>query len=351
MEPTSPPGVQSEKLVVLSEFKDRIFLEERFVDPWKLVPDGSKYQLAIQTVGRRQQLRQLISMDCLHAIVTNKSRKVDAGGAQELDISNIKGRRLRDLLTRTYVRTNGGQRKDDRTIFRLIEGKQVLLAIQLFREGRKELVEQRHTLRQLRLSIFHGLSRRIELAVNLLQGGSKRLNCFQAFLETADLLELFMKIRSSLKRDLKRSRLTQRHHQVLLFDLKACKGLASLARCAEELGELLREQEVFVNPVTWGGGDSADLLRTFAQAQIEFHHFGRRWIDVKTWTTLLSLARTRTATIQHGGLSKAMARYKLQFVGKAHRADIDALNTLRLFFAILERQRTLEGCISKMKNL
>lgn len=130
-----------------------------------------------------------------------------------------------------------------------------------------------------------------------------------------------------------------------------CSGGVNLAQCAQELGDLLREQEVFVNPVTWGGGDSADLLRAFTQAQIEFHHFGRRWIDVKTWTTLLSLARTRTATIQHGGLSKAMARHKLQFVGKAHRADIDAFNTLRLFFAILERQRTLEGCISKMKNL
>ena len=130
-----------------------------------------------------------------------------------------------------------------------------------------------------------------------------------------------------------------------------CSAGVALAQCAQELGDLLREQEVFVNPVTWGGGDSADLLRTFAQAQIEFHHFGRRWIDVKTWTTLLSLARTRTATVQHGGLSKAMARYKLQFVGKAHRADDDAFNTLRLFFAILDRQRTLEGCAAQMKNL
>jgi inhibitor of KinA sporulation pathway (predicted exonuclease) len=46
-----------------------------------------------------------------------------------------------------------------------------------------------------------------------------------------------------------------------------------------------------------------------------------------------------------------MARYKLQFVGKAHRADVDAFNTLRLFFAILERQRTLETCAARMKNL
>jgi inhibitor of KinA sporulation pathway (predicted exonuclease) len=130
-----------------------------------------------------------------------------------------------------------------------------------------------------------------------------------------------------------------------------CRAGVTLAQCAQDLGKLLREHEVFVNPVTWGGGDSADLLRAFAQAQVEFHHFGRRWIDVKTWATLLSLARTHTAKVQHGGLSKAMARYKLQFVGKAHRADVDAFNTLRLFFAILERQRTLETCAARMKNL
>ena len=130
-----------------------------------------------------------------------------------------------------------------------------------------------------------------------------------------------------------------------------CRTGVSLTQCAQELGDLLREHDVFVNPVTWGGGDSADLLRAFSNAQAEFPYFGRRWIDVKTWATLLSLARTPTAKIQHGGLSKAMARFKLQFIGKAHRADVDAFNTLRLFFAILDRQRKLENCATQMKGL
>ena len=130
-----------------------------------------------------------------------------------------------------------------------------------------------------------------------------------------------------------------------------CSVGVSLAQCAEELSKLLSEHEVFVNPGTWGGGDSTDLIHAFAQSKVEFHHFGRRWIDVKTWATLLSLARTPTAKVQHGGLSKAMARYKLQFVGKAHRADVDAFNTLRLFFGILQRQRVLEGCTARMKSL
>lgn len=36
---------------------------------------------------------------------------------------------------------------------------------------------------------------------------------------------------------------------------------------------------------------------------------------------------------------------------KSHRADVDAFNTLRLFFAILARQRTLEACAAQMKGL
>ena len=60
-----------------------------------------------------------------------------------------------------------------------------------------------------------------------------------------------------------------------------CRAGVSLAQCAEELGSLLRQHEVFVNPVTWGGGDSTDLLCAFAQAQIEFHHFGRRWMSTR----------------------------------------------------------------------
>jgi len=36
---------------------------------------------------------------------------------------------------------------------------------------------------------------------------------------------------------------------------------------------------------------------------------------------------------------------------EAHRADVDAFNTLRLFYAILARQRTLEACAAQMKGL
>lgn len=122
-------------------------------------------------------------------------------------------------------------------------------------------------------------------------------------------------------------------------------------QCAAELGALLVANGVFVNPVTWGGGDSQDLLRAFHDRGVPFPHFGRRWIDVKTWTVLLSLSRPGGPRSTKGGLSSAMGAHKLQFKGKAHRADVDAFNTLRLFFRILERQRVLESVVTTLRDV
>lgn len=117
---------------------------------------------------------------------------------------------------------------------------------------------------------------------------------------------------------------------------------------ARELGELICEHKTFVNPVTWGGGDSVELLSEFCKNHADFPHFGRRWIDVKTWHTLYMLARGKNPS---GGLSSAMGTYKLQFKGQAHRADIDAENTLALFFKIMERQRLMENVVDSAKAI
>ena len=117
---------------------------------------------------------------------------------------------------------------------------------------------------------------------------------------------------------------------------------------SQELSRLIKEHDVFVNPVTWGGGDSTELKYEFDTHGIEFKHFGRRWIDVKTWYTLRLLANGKRPA---GGLSSAMGVYKLQFEGKAHRADVDAYNTLRLFFEILKRQKQMLDTVSLAKGL
>lgn len=117
---------------------------------------------------------------------------------------------------------------------------------------------------------------------------------------------------------------------------------------ASELSALINSYECFVNPVTWGGGDSEMLLNLFESSNVKFPHFGRRHIDVKTIHTFINFAKNKNKS---GGLSSVMGQYKLQFIGKAHRADIDAYNTLRLYFALLNRQTSIEEYVSKIKNL
>ena len=115
---------------------------------------------------------------------------------------------------------------------------------------------------------------------------------------------------------------------------------------AQELGALIAEHDCFINPVTWGGGDSVELLTEIRDRNIHFPYFGRRWIDVKTFYTYIMLARGKNP---NGGLSSAMGGFKLPFKGTAHRADVDALNTLRFFFRLLERQESFEtiGALAK----
>jgi len=117
---------------------------------------------------------------------------------------------------------------------------------------------------------------------------------------------------------------------------------------AQEFGELLKINNVFPNPVTWGQGDAEELKNEFRARNIDFPFFGRRIIDVKTIYVFLEMVNGRSPA---GGLSKSMGRYKIPFNGKSHRADVDAVNTLRFYFYLLQRQNVFETCMSTMKNI
>lgn len=122
----------------------------------------------------------------------------------------------------------------------------------------------------------------------------------------------------------------------------------SREQMAAELAALIVEHKVFVNPITWGGGDCTELLEEFNKQGIVFPHFGRRWIDVKTFHVMLMLAQGKSHA---GGLKSVMGKYGLPFAGMPHRADVDASNTLRLFFKLLERHAAMESIVQLAKKV
>lgn len=124
---------------------------------------------------------------------------------------------------------------------------------------------------------------------------------------------------------------------------KYCTSHESIAR---ELSALIKQHNTFINPVTWDGGDATMLLTEFSKNQVEFNHFGRRWIDTKTLHAMVMLAQGKNPA---GGLSSCMGAFKLPFKGLAHRADIDAANTLEFFFKLISRQSTMEQIIRDAK--
>jgi inhibitor of KinA sporulation pathway (predicted exonuclease) len=121
---------------------------------------------------------------------------------------------------------------------------------------------------------------------------------------------------------------------------------------AQELGDILTQNQVFTNPLVWGGNnkfsDATELKDEFRERGIVFPYFGRRVIDVKTLYVFNQMVRGKTPS---GGLRKSMISYGLKFQGTPHNASNDALNTLRFFFYFLERQRMFDDYKELMSGL
>jgi len=117
---------------------------------------------------------------------------------------------------------------------------------------------------------------------------------------------------------------------------------------AKELGELLIQYNCFVNPITWGQGDAEALRKEIRDRNIPFPHFGRRIFDIKTLYCFQQMVKGKNPA---GGLKSAMSAQKTPFQGTPHRAKDDALNTLRLFFHFLHKERHTQTLIEEFKKL
>ena len=101
----------------------------------------------------------------------------------------------------------------------------------------------------------------------------------------------------------------------------------------QQLKEFHRKHTEFVNPVTWGGGDSEYLREQLSDTAKQDWCFGRRWIDAKTvYVGHMILHQNR---ILSGGLNTAMHRLGLKFQGRKHDALDDAENTFKIYHHML----------------
>lgn len=121
---------------------------------------------------------------------------------------------------------------------------------------------------------------------------------------------------------------------------------SSHQQIADDISDLIDNYSCYVNPITWGGGDVDELKKEFNERHVTFRKFGRREIDVKTLNTFLMLSQGKSTS---SSLKSAMGRFKMQFAGEAHRADVDASNTLALFFGLMRRQAKIEGFIENVR--
>ena len=110
----------------------------------------------------------------------------------------------------------------------------------------------------------------------------------------------------------------------------------SLFDAYQKLREWHLMHSEFINPVTWGGGDSAELQRQLNNLE-EGWCFGRRWIDAKTLVVSQMIAKENK--IYSGGLASAMKRFNLKFQGRKHDAQDDAENTWKIYYHMLYLMR------------
>lgn len=99
----------------------------------------------------------------------------------------------------------------------------------------------------------------------------------------------------------------------------------------------------FINPITWGGGDTTaifDQVKAISGNEIFVWPFGRRWIDVKT--VFIANQMANEAGFK-GGLSSSMRKLGLKFQGTTHRSKDDAINTFIMYCQLLKKFNKKQG--------
>lgn len=110
----------------------------------------------------------------------------------------------------------------------------------------------------------------------------------------------------------------------------------SLTEAYEGLRAIHMRHNSFINPITWGGGDSQELFDQLPVESRDNWCFGRRWIDAKTIHVSKMIS---TGKVLSGGLGTSLKAYNMKFQGRKHDALDDAENTFRIYYQMLYLMR------------
>lgn len=110
----------------------------------------------------------------------------------------------------------------------------------------------------------------------------------------------------------------------------------SLSYVYEGLREMHLRHNCFINPLTWGGGDSQEIFNQLPEEARANWCFGRRWIDAKTIHVSKMIS---SGKVLSGGLSTSMKAYNMKFQGRKHDAQDDAENTWRIYYQMIYLMR------------
>lgn len=129
-------------------------------------------------------------------------------------------------------------------------------------------------------------------------------------------------------------------HEILNPDIIELTGISqeqvnggvALTAAYDRMVALANLYDVFINPLTWGGGDS-ETLRQQLNMSNQNWRFGRRWIDAKTLFIAWRMSQQKEV---QGGLARAMTKLGLAFKGRKHNAGDDAANTFRIYHKLLQ---------------
>lgn len=107
----------------------------------------------------------------------------------------------------------------------------------------------------------------------------------------------------------------------------------TITQVGEELISDFKSYNCASNLVVWGDGDVRLLKSSLLTSNIELP-FANSFVNVKNLYQSWKLSKG--ADHLRGGLSRALTKFQLQFIGRKHNARDDAYNTFRLYHRLLK---------------